>query len=272
VLALNVLTVWKRIAQVLATCVCLGVWATTVWCQGMCDGTLMGVHNHPFGYRLRGDRCEGIYWEPHTAGGTFAIISIRGGQAPLLTETPDVVRFTWPIDPMIPPKTEVLIRGVNLRSGLYYRLDARKSYLDGVYNWPTDIIRGLGLTAPEIAVSATTRVKIGSITWNVILPLAEDSSPRGSSSYDVVLIASTAILRLSWELREIDTDGTPGRRVGHGVLAKQFRAGEAIRVPVDLPGFRGLCYLEFHAEPAAARASYPLTASTVFLIPRQAKK
>lgn len=232
-----------------------------------CDGTIQGVAQDRLGYRLRGDRCEGIYWQPHSTPDNLPVLSIQEGNAPPRAPTlPSVVRLSWSRAGKIAAGSIVRVRAVQLRPGLYYRMDTTRTYAAGGYDWSTDVVRDLGLGLHEVAVLAMTQVKAGALNWNVVLP-ASVGAPGGTppGTYTITVLPGVTVHGLSWRCLRIQADGTPGAKVAEGALSRQLIAGAPVSFSVVLPTFRGLAYLELNANPVSPRKVPSIVRTLVFL-------
>src|SRR5262245_57769459 len=83
-----------------------------------CDPLLTQPAASPHGYRLRGDRCEGIYVQ-EVAGTPLVVASLTDGFAPFDLKTVQHLLLTW----SAPADTELHLRALGLRRKLYYRMD-----------------------------------------------------------------------------------------------------------------------------------------------------
>lgn len=235
--------------------------------KSACDPGVRPVQEHPLGYRQRGERCEGIYWQPHAADSAIVVLSVA--PAPLRTSGPVPAEFDlrWPANIPGATSAEVQLQATSLRRGLFYRMDALGIIAAGRFRWATDVVSGLGLGADEFAVQARTTVRLGGIHWPVHLPVWVNAPVSPTGQWMVRLVSNSALYGLAWECLRLDASGMPGVTVARGRLDGPFRADEALWMPVALPGFSGYCYLEVTGEPLAAQRGGKPAALAVFLAP-----
>jgi hypothetical protein len=123
-----------------------------------CEPQIIDASGSTFGYRFRGDRCEGKYEQP-TAGVSedLAIISFScpNPQLNLGTSKPTIAWSTIGTSPAsIRLETLPQIR-------LRYRLDAVSSDANGRFSWDGDTWRALSIDSAELAVVVKGTAKIG---------------------------------------------------------------------------------------------------------------
>jgi len=235
--------------------------------KSACDPGVRPVQDDPLGYRQRGERCEGVYWQPHATDSAIVVLSVVPASLRVSGPIPAELNLRWPAT--IPGATggEVQLQATSLRRGLFYRMDALGNLPSGHFRWATDVVRDLGLGADEFAVQARTTVRLAGINWPAHLPVWINAPVSPTEQWMVRLVSASALYELAWECLRLDPSGMPGATVARGRLAGPFRADEAVWMPVALPGFSGYCYLEVTGEPVAAQRGGKPTALAVFLSP-----
>src|SRR5260221_7572367 len=153
----------KPLVTLLVAAVLSAFSAERSWSQTACDPVVKGDADHPQGYRLRGDRCEGLYWRPHAMESSLSVAGFRRIAPAQSSTSQNSVRLGWRRSARIPPKAEVSIKSVLLRSDIYYRMDANKTYSTDAFEWPTDVLRALHLEFKDLGVFAVTSVKVGGV-------------------------------------------------------------------------------------------------------------
>ena len=232
--------------------------------QPACDPTVRGAVDHPQGYRLRGDRCEGVYWQPHAVQSGLAVVGLRRLAKRDAVVTAGALHLGWRKSAAIPPATSILIKAVLLRSDLYYRMDTNKPYSVGMYDWPTDVLDALRLELKDVGVLAFTSTKIGGVMWQVYVPLDVGTPDASSSTYELTVVPTTALADLSWESLRMD-DGIPGTRLTGDALKRQFPARVPIHLQIVLPKFEGFSYVEVSATALSPNVTEPLHADFAFV-------
>jgi hypothetical protein len=126
--------VWARRMLLVATASALGAAEARGQAQP-CDSRLIRATADPYSYRLRGDRCEGIYVQ-EVAGAPLAVVS--------WTESFSTYGFA-PRQPLLLEWAfagggNVRLRAQSLRRRLYYQMDALRPPASKSYQWPLDLL------------------------------------------------------------------------------------------------------------------------------------
>jgi len=223
-----------------------------------CDPNLSSPPNNPYGYRLRGDRCEGTYVQQLAGGSAFLMVSLNAN-----FETQDLGR----IDPLIitwkpfPGENEpIRLRAIGLRRRLYYRMDTIRPPGSEKYEWPTDVIRALNLSLPDIGLVAFTSVRIGQNTIEVYLPLgiAQDKQVLEPERYKIILYPRRELKEAFLHLISLNENGMPKEIILDGVpLRYGFYPAERSQI-VRLPKLEteGLYKLGIGANLSGGGSSY----------------
>jgi len=145
------------------------------------------------GYKLRSDRCEGVYRREvaSTYGAQIVSLGAASDLEDLCEQQP--VRFVWPNTPSAPVRLQV----ESLRHRLYYRLDAVRPPQQTEFLWPRDprCSNEVRLKRSEIGVVARTTTSIGAKPIDLLLPvrLASVAVSPVSPPYDLVLLPGRAV-------------------------------------------------------------------------------
>jgi len=244
------------------------MFAGIAWSQSDCDLTVKGVADRPEGYRQRGDRCEGLYWRPHAMEKSLSVAGVRRVSAADWPPVANSVRIAWSKKANIKPNAEVSVKSVLLRSDMYYRMDAAKTYSAGAFEWPGDVLQALHLEFKDLGLFASTSARIGHVTWQVYLPLDVGPPAAASSTYEITVVPGTALLDLSWECSKLDADGNPAARLAGQKLKRALPAGVPIRLQISLPQFEGYSYVEIDADALSPDMTEPLHEDFVFFASR----
>lgn len=131
-----------------------------------CDPSLEQPSENPYGYRQRGDRCEGQYVK-QVASTTLFIASF--------TETFGEVDHNSNKDLVVEWKAlghkETRLRAHGLKRKLYYRMDTVRSPEVQKFNWPVGLLAALTIPRQNIGVVGWTHYSIGGVEKEVYLPL-----------------------------------------------------------------------------------------------------
>jgi hypothetical protein len=156
-----------------------------------CDRNLLTLPTSPLGYRLRGDRCEGLYVE-EVSGSAILIASwtevfddFDVARTPNLTVVWDVPDGAG----------QVRLRAQGLRRRLYYRMDALRPAGSSSFDWPTDLLTELRIPRRDLGVVALATASVGVTEREMYLPLriAQGSPPSRSASYRLAILPGTEL-------------------------------------------------------------------------------
>lgn len=239
-----------------------------MWSQSDCDPSLKSDNESPQGYHQRGDRCEGLYWRPYAMETSLSVVGFHRAVHLDSSTLPGSVHLAWKRSAGIPPNAQVSVRSVLLRSDMYYRMDAHKSYSVATLDWQTDVLRALHLDFKDLGLFAYTSAKIGGAMWQVYLPLDIGTPREGPSTYEVTLVPGTALADLSWQCSKLGSDGLPSQRVNGDKLKRSFPAAEPIRLQLPIPPNEGYFYVEIDANALSPHVVEPLHADFAFFSSR----
>ncbi len=156
-----------------------------------CDRNLLAPSTSPLAYRLRGDRCEGLYVEEVSgsailiASWTEAFDDFEIARSPKLTVVWDAPEGAGP----------VRLRAQGLRRRLYYRMDTVRPAGDSSFDWPTDLLAELRIPRQDLGVVALAMTPVSGAEREVYLPLriAQGSPPARSGSYRLAILPGTEL-------------------------------------------------------------------------------
>jgi hypothetical protein len=211
-----------------------------------CDPYLIQPPNNPYGYRLRDNRCEGLYTK-------------EVGLAPLM-----VASFTKSFDDYdiksgknlvvdwSTPKNEpVWIRAHGLRRKLYYRMDTMQTAESKPFYWPTDILAALRILKRDLGVLGWTKHKFGSIEKTIYLPLKlhQEGNIAVTRQYSLIIVPGIQVTELYISMASVDPDGNTtsflrdSEPLGYGY----YPAETGIAVSINAPPKAGFYFLEIGA-------------------------
>ena len=135
--------------------------------QGLCDPNLKQMGQNPQGYRLRGDRCEGIYAQPVSGSSTLLVASFTEAFEDFNPSSQDKLSIEWPSF----AKTPIRLRAYALREKFYYQMDTVVAADKAPYLWPTGVLAALHLSRQDIGVVGFTDYQVGGESRRLYLPL-----------------------------------------------------------------------------------------------------
>lgn len=218
---------------------CFALTARSIPAQAVpCDASLEPDPADPWGYRARGDRCEGIYAQP-VSGTPLIVASFTERFAAF---DPDSVRslvLRWTPD----SSGNVRLRAIALRHRLYYRMDAERPAPAGSWEWPANLLSALDLGRAEIGVVAWTHLAAGGTGRDVHLPLriGAGSDTDSVGDYSLVVVPQVELTEVYVSVARMNDDGRPVRwlrdeePLGYGYYPVDGAIEIAIARPTD-PG------------------------------------
>lgn len=194
-----------------------------------CDPYLQVSHDNPLGYRLRGDRCEGVYVQQVT-NTPVLVASFGRVNLPKVTgqDRPVVIEWT-------PLAEELRLRTYSLKPRTYYRMDSRRPSGGGSYRWSSDVFAALELTSADIGVVAWTERNIGGTRRDVYVPVRVGTPlAPWDGVYDLVFVPGIELNEVFVGLSAVAADGRSGTAVTKAAPLKYgyYPAGRPIRIPV----------------------------------------
>jgi hypothetical protein len=213
-----------------------------------CDPELETRDDTAYGYRLRGERCEGLYARP-LSGNSLRIASFTAALEDFDPSLDVDVSVTWDASPDAGP---VQIRAHGLPRRLYYRLDTLQPAHPSRYTWPRGILAAIRIRGHDVGVLAWHRVMADSVETRVHLPVrvSQQYQKAAGSEYQLVLIPGQRLSEVYLRLGPIGPEGridaaTPG---GKALRYGHYPAERPIPVAIPRPLSTGVYYLEIGAD------------------------
>lgn len=173
-----------------------------------CDPLLTPILDNPYGYRPRGDRCEGIYVQNVASVallvGSFTESAIDyelGAGKPLLVGWRNLPGNTSP----------VRLRAQGVKRRLYYRMDTLRPADATSYEWPSNLLNALNVRKQDIGIVGVTSHLVGQTDRDIYLPLSvtqQDVSAR-SAPYEMVLFPGLELNEIFISLARLGENGEP---------------------------------------------------------------
>jgi hypothetical protein len=232
----------RRISWMLAACLAVSLvpfvlgahlhaQATTV-IDSPCEAGLLKPSSDPLSYKLRGERCEGVYVREVAGTGGFSVVAfVVGGAAP--AEAGRALPIEWPSGVNAP----VLLRAVSLRRNLYYRMDARRPATSTRFDWPSDVLSELGLKFEEVGIVAWTETRMGESVQDVYVPvrLGGAAASKDQSSYVVQVVSGSDLKDVYVRLSTADASGHEQLVVIHDESLKRGFYPAERAIPIAIP-------------------------------------
>jgi hypothetical protein len=171
-----------------------------------CDPYLVPSPGNPLGYRLRGERCEGLYVLQVAGSGGLSVTGFTEVAVALDIPREEPLVLNWSSPEPLPAR----LRAVSLRRQLYYRMDATTLPTERTFRWPTDVLGSLALTGQELAVAGWIDLPLRDRVEQVYIPLRWGPNRTGHSAghYEVIVVPGTELEEVFVTLTTVD--GEPG--------------------------------------------------------------
>jgi hypothetical protein len=213
--------------------------------QGTCDPSLHQREQDPQGYRLRGDRCEGIYLQA-VSGSSLLVASFTSFFEAFNPGSVDKLSLEW----SSPASTPVRLRAYALREKLYYQMDTMVAPGKATYSWPGGVLNALNLSKSDIGVVGFIDYGIGGENRTVYLPLRIHEKTRTPThGYELVLVPGSQLKEVFVSLAKVEADGQPHTfLISDRPLHKGYYPAErGILIEIPNPASPGIYYLEIGA-------------------------
>ena len=213
--------------------------------ENHCDPQLPQAGDDPYGYRLRGDRCEGVYVNEVFA--TVRVVSLTASFDEFDPATDRSLTVGW----TAPGNESVHLRAYSLRHRLYYQMDSLRPAGRTSYAWATDLLGALNLRRKDLGVMAWTTQRVGNAKRDLLLPLSvrRGGAVNRSSGYQLVLLPSVELASVFISLAPLKEGESLGpfiiqdRSLGRSFYA----ANRGVRVDIPALPSPGIYYLEIGA-------------------------
>jgi hypothetical protein len=213
--------------------------------QYHCDPLLRQDEANPWGYRLRGDRCEGLYAQD--VGNTILqVASFTRGDG--FSDFSGSLPIRWaPV-----ADHSVRLRVLSLQRGFYYRMDTLRPAGSTSYAWPLDVASALGIEARQVGVVGWWETEIDGSRRSIHVPVevsAVEPEVR-SGSYQIGLVPGAELEEVYLTLAPLDGTGVPGAPLldGEPLGWGFYPASRPLRIPLELDATQeGLFLLEVAA-------------------------
>jgi hypothetical protein len=212
-----------------------------------CDPALKPPANDPYAYRLRGDRCEGIYIRD-VAGSTLNIVALTESVENFSASTEADLQIEWSALPNAP----VQLRAQALRPRLYYRMDSVRPAGTASYAWPPQLLRALKLGRNELGLLAWTARTIAGRARTLYLPLrvGQQKPLLRSTTYQLVLLPGVELDEVFVTLAPVTESGKREKPVIEDKPLERGYYPADKPLAIDLPALarQGLYEVEIGAQ------------------------
>lgn len=206
--------------------ICMTLWLPQAAAE-LCDARLTPVHKPTLSYKMRDNRCEGMY-RANVSHSSVEVVGLLHGHLDFSTES---LTITAPrIDEQV-----VTIRASGIPLKLYYRLDAELPP-GGALEWSLDLLKGQKIGPEQVGLFGRLKDKP-----QFYVPLYLGSG-RPPASAVLLLRATVDVGKILWRYSTAAEDRC--RKFGEWrklESVRGFMAGEAIPFTIPLPDSPQLC-------------------------------
>jgi len=233
---------------------------------GPCDPSLPAPPGNPLAYRLRGDRCEGVYAKP-VASTSLRVVSVTAAFGDYKLDSVEPLAISWgPANwssetaagacgsASTTAPSGIHLRAQSLQPRVYYRMDAIRPSGEADYRWPNDTLSALGIQRAALGVLGWTTHAVDGVQRPVYLPVrirqGSSASPEPESEYRALVTPGSELQEVYVTLARLDAQGQPsawlrrGEALGYGY----YPAERPIRIVLPLGHAPGCYRLEVTAN------------------------
>jgi len=211
-----------------------------------CDPNLKQLGQNPNGYKLRGDRCEGIYVQPVSSSTALLVASFTEFYEDFDPRALGNLSIEW----SSPAEAPVRIRAYALREKLYYQMDTIVDTGKTAYAWPGEILNALHLSKWDVGVVGFIEYRLGGENRTVYVPLRiRHRNQKPTAGYQLVLVPGSELKEVFISLAQVGADGKPySFLISDRPLSRGYYPAER-GISVDIPALKtpGVYYLEVGA-------------------------
>jgi len=218
--------------------------------ESLCDSSLPQESESPVAYRMRGDRCEGIYAQ-QVSSVSIEVRSLIAGFGPFDPAKDRELALSWTAPPG--STRDVRLRAFSFKPRTYYRMDTALPAVRGVYHWPADVLASQKLGRDALGLLAWINLPgPGGSTRPVYLPLrAGGGTAKAGAGYELALFPTARLSEVRLTVSRLDDQGKTvatlrrDDELGYGYYA----AGEPTVFSTGKLGPAGIYHVEITALP-----------------------
>jgi hypothetical protein len=215
-----------------------------------CDPGLNQDQSNPYGYRLRENRCEGLYIR-QVAGAPLTVASWTQSFEKYNLASTQPLTIEW----KAPPGKSVHLRAEGLRRRLYFRMDALPS--GNSFSWQTNLLSALEIGPSELGMTATYQATVDGEEREILLPLrvVQNQKVVLPDAYRLVLIPGEEFKEVYLTLTDADPASRTAIKRDEPLGYSYYPAERPIEIPIpDLPR-PGIYHLQIGASLLAGGSS-----------------
>jgi hypothetical protein len=218
--------------------------------ESFCDPGLGENTKGTMTYKMRGDRCEGIFAQqvssPH-----LELRSLVGTIQPFDPKKDSELVLVWKAPP--DNKRDVQLRAFSFKPFIFYRMDTRVPSARNTYSWPTNVLSSEGLARADLGLLAWTELPgPEGKKREVYLPLSTGTgSSKAGAGYTVTFVPSTRLSEVHVKVSRIDSQGNASVLRDEKLIEEHYGVGEPAEFPTGKLGPAGFYRITITAHPKA---------------------
>jgi hypothetical protein len=231
---------------VVTTCSFLVLVASSRAQQITCDPQLLQPPSDPNGYRLREDRCEGVYIRQVAGETDLSVASLTEFFQDYDLSSGSNLRLDWShfAEPLH-------VRATALRPHTYYRMDSFRPAGSTTYFWKTGVLASLQLGHNDVGIIGWVVRRVGQDTRNIYVPLrvSQTGPPTRSEAYQLVLYPGADLTEVYLTLAPVRPNGSSGQYLikNKPLRYHYYPAERGIAVSIPRPAALGVYRLDIGA-------------------------
>jgi hypothetical protein len=234
-------------------CLSVLLWAAQVLpvrAANPCDPGLLQDKSNPYGYRLRGDRCEGIYIQ-EVSGAPLTIASWTESFDDYNLSSGAALVIEWEA----PSSKSVHLRAQGMRRRLYFRMDASPG--GASFSWRSDLLAAINIPKSELGVTGFYLGPVSGEEREILLPLriGQKEKPKSSAAYRLVVIPGVEFKEMFVTLAAADGKSGVTLKNGEPLRYGYYPAGRPVEIPISGLPKPGIYHLQIGATLAASGAA-----------------
>lgn len=172
-----------------------------------CDSNLRTNQQNPNSYRLRGDRCEGLYVEGESGSSSLLIASFTEVFEGYTAQNGQPLIIDW----QVPANSPVRLRAYSLRHRLYYRMDTVRPMNETSFAWPIQILAALQISRSQIGLVGWTQLWIGNKNRDLYVPLriAQQNHARRAKGLQLSIVPRLELKEARVSLELLNREAQP---------------------------------------------------------------
>ncbi len=202
--------------------------------------------DHPYGYRIRNDRCEGIYIEK-VSSTVLSLVSLTKPIGEFDINEREHLSIKW----RVPGDGEIRIRANGLKSRLYYRMDSIQPLGSMSYLWPADVLSALNINKNNIGLVAwINHPKNDQERIYVPLEIGSTNQQLEKNKYEISLLPGRELIEVFISVAIVDSEGNPKTTIMEDIPLQYgyYPPGRVVKFSLENLKTSGIVYVQVGAK------------------------